>query len=379
MDIVNEEYNKIVEVTCQELLDIMDVSVLKKVKDIVKGMMGRSVRTKDPMFWPAGMLMLGLVTAAECAQDTFEQDKSGESEVANEVSDYIKNKAMAAVSSHVDRWIRDYNGKIDFVDDALAGFCFVKAYELTGEEKYKDAADKIAQFILTAPRDDQGTIIYNPGRNSANIFADGIGQVSMFMAAYTTEFPDSDLNTSSGKRLDACRQIENFFKMGVDKKSGLNYHGYSLSDNQRKGLLGWGRAYGWLFMGVAEAACAVSSNGSDSYFNVTGLYRQMVSTALEYQRQDGGWSWQMQAFDGHIDMSATGMILYSIARGYRAGIIGREYDEAMEKAKKCIEEHVQNGLVHDVLSSCDDFGVHYQTYGHYPWGQGAILAALSFK
>lgn len=391
--VTDERYKMVLDRTVDDLLGIMNVSLVQQAKDVVKSFMGRSVRTKDPLFWPAGMLMLGLVSAAE--QEDVE----------------IKSKCLAAISAHLDMWLKSYDGKIDFVDDALAGVCFIRAYELTHEDKYKEAADKIAQFILTAPRDEQGTIIYNPGRNSSNIFADGVGQVSMFMAAYISAFPDSDIVISSGSRLDASKQIKNFFEMGVDKKSGLNYHGYSLPDNQKKGLLGWGRAFGWLYMGVAEAACAAikssdEANDNDekvpnsenldssecqkdcpdrkrcfmnSGFNITGLYRQMSRTALEYQRADGGWSWQIQGTEGHIDMSATGMIAYSLARGYNAGILDNveDIDSSLDKAAECMLAHTEKGAVLDALSSCDDFGVHYQTYGHYPWGQGAVLAALA--
>lgn len=391
--VTDERYKMVLDRTVDDLLGIMNVSLVQQAKDVVKSFMGRSVRTKDPLFWPAGMLMLGLVSAAE--------QEDGE----------IKSKCLAAISAHLDMWLKSYDGKIDFVDDALSGVCFIKAYELTREDKYKEAADKIAQFILTAPRDEQGTIIYNPGRNSSNIFADGVGQVSMFMAAYTSAFSDSDIVISSGSRLDASKQIKNFFEMGVDKKSGLNYHGYSLHDNQKKGLLGWGRAFGWLYMGVAEAACTAimssdEANDNDekipnsenldssecqkdcpdkkrcfmnSGFNITGLYRQMSRTALEYQRADGGWSWQIQGIEGHIDMSATGMIAYSLARGYNAGILDNieDIDSSFDKAVECMLSHTEKGAVLDALSSCDDFGVHYQTYGHYPWGQGAVLAALA--
>ena len=395
MDHGMDFYKDIVNVTCEELLGIMNVSLAQQAKDVVKSFMGRSVRTKDPLFWPAGTELLGLLSAATYMKRLSEK-KSKEDSSASDYYDNIKSKCLFAISAHLDMWLKDYEGKIDFVDDALSGYCFVKLYEETLEDKYKEAADKIAQFILTAPRDDQGSIIYNPGRNSSNIFADGIGQVSMFMAAYMSAFPDSDIAISSGSRLDASKQIKNFFEMGVDKKSGLNYHGYSLPDNQKKGLLGWGRAFGWLFMGVAETAVAAVNSTIESEdakcsedcpekkrcfmnsaFNITGLYRQMCQTAIEYQRSDGGWSWQIQGVEGHIDMSATGMIAYSIARGYNAGLISDDITENFNKMRECMLSHTSGGKVTDALSSCDDFGVHYQTYGHYPWGQGMVLAALS--
>ena len=51
--------------------------------------------------------------------------------------------------------------------------------------------------------------------------------------------------------------------------------------------------------------------------------------------------------------------------------------EALKKVQDCIYAHIEGGIVTDSLSSCDDFAVHYQTYGNNPWGQGAALAALS--
>ncbi len=367
----NEMYQEIVKKAESELDDIMNVSLIDKMKDTAKKVMGRSVRTKDPLFWPSGMLMLGLLSAAK--------DR------------VIRPEIMAHISAHTDMWLRDYDGKIDFVDDALAGYCFVKSYEYTQEDKYKEAADKIADFIAKTPRDNDGSVIYNPGRDSTNIFADGAGQVSMFMAAYGEAFGDSDISISAGARLSAAKQIKNFYNHGIDKRTGLNYHGYSMEEGTKKGLLGWGRAFGWLFMGITEAAVVqakASVQGAPTKaeaiaedIDVVEIYRNICEIALDYQRFDGGWSWQMQAVEGHIDMSATGMIAYCIARGVNAGIFADSavppLKEKLAKARDCMIAHTKDGDVLDALSSCDDFGVHYQTYGAYPWGQGAVLAALA--
>ena len=160
---------------------------------------------------------------------------------------------------------------------------------------------------MTAARDAEGAILYNSGR-SGNVFADGIGQVSMFMAAY------------DDKALDSNEQLKLFYKYGMDEESGLCYHGYELkksntgdkdyaksgdSSNKlyvsdKKGILCWGRAFGWLIMGASvNAALGKAEEESLSHF------RSLCEAALKYQRADGGWSWQMQAVEGHIDMSAN--------------------------------------------------------------------------
>ena len=72
------------------------------------------------------------------------------------------------------------------------------------------------------------------------------------------------------------------------------------------------------------------------------------------------------------------MIAYSLAKGVGSGILEPGiYTPQLKKALECMLLHTSRGKVTDALSSCDDFGVHYQTYGCYPWGQGAVLAAVS--
>ena len=360
----NSAYYEVVGKTVEQLNNIMNVSLSDRVKDTVKKALGRSVRTKDPFFWHAGMLMVGLVSALECL------DKD---EDAKESSDKIK----ASLESHVDLWFRKTGGKVSFVDDALAGFALIKAYEITGNEKYKKAADAVSSYLKNAGRDAEGAILYNSGR-SGNIFADGIGQVSMFMAA------------CDDKAFDSNEQLRLFLKNGMDEASGLCYHGYELRKDadvngtskncyvfEKKGILCWGRAFGWLIMGASvNASLGKANEESLKYFT------DMCEAALKYQRKDGGWSWQMQAVDGHIDLSATGMIAYALGYALNNDVFGEDdisgrISEALKKAKDCIYAHTESGIVTDSLSSCDDFAVHYQTYGNNPWGQGAALAALS--
>lgn len=379
----NSAYYEVVKETVKQLNNIMNVSLSDRIKDTVKKALGRSVRTKDPLFWHAGMLMVGLVSALEYLEKVDD---------AKEIRDEIK----ASLEEHVNLWFRKTAGNVGFVDDALAGFALIKAYEITGNEKYKKAVDAVSLFLKSAGRDAEGAILYNSGR-SGNIFADGIGQVSMFMAA------------CDDKEFDSNEQLRMFYKFGMDEESGLCYHGYELrksdpcfegfadkkSDlcdkdfaesgdssknayvSDKKGILCWGRAFGWLIMGASVNA-ALGKEDEESF----SQFRSLCEAALKYQRADGGWSWQLQALDGHIDLSATGMIAYALGYAVNNDVFGEadlpdKISAALKKAEECIYAHSDKGIVLDALSSCDDFAVHYQTYGNNPWGQGAALAALS--
>ena len=94
----NSAYYEVVGKTVEQLNNIMNVSLSDRIKDLVKKALGRSVRTKDPFFWHAGMLMVGLVSALECL------DKD---EDAKEISDKIK----ASLEGHVDLWLKKTGGK----------------------------------------------------------------------------------------------------------------------------------------------------------------------------------------------------------------------------------------------------------------------------
>ena len=341
-----EQYKAMVGATISELNDIMNVSLKQRAKDLVKTAIGRAVRVEEPMFWPAGMLMLGLAEAREVlsGKDTLQLADPG-----------LVKRIDEAMESHLSLWQEQYNGKVDFVDDALAGAALVKMYAQTGKDLYRDAANRIYRFVFEAPRDPEGSIIYNPGK-TCNIFVDGIGQSAMFLSLYGRVFKNTEALSL------AKTQLMNFRKYGMDDRSGLCYHGYCITDGnagrliEKKGLLGWGRAMGWLMMGLSEY-CKGNVD-----MEIATWYRDLCGIVESYVRPDGGFSWQLQAIEGHLDTSATGMLMYAIRTGDMSIFVANT-DSA--------------GHVGSALSSCIDFGVHYQSYGNYPWGQGAALAAVS--
>ena len=106
-------------------------------------------------------------------------------------------------------------------------------------------------------------------------------------------------------------------------------------------------------------------------------FMDLSEILLSYQRTEGGYGWQIQAQQGHLDTSATGMVIYGLLNGLRE-TDRLETVEALDSSFAAIAASRQDGKILEALSSCDDFGVHYQVYGSFPWGQGAALAALTF-
>ena len=53
----------------------------------------------------------------------------------------------------------------------------------------------------------------------------------------------------------ARRQIGSFLNYGMDYLSSLPYHGYDRQSGVKYGIIGWGRATGWLLMGMSGIIC----------------------------------------------------------------------------------------------------------------------------
>ncbi len=358
-------YKKTIDIAIKQLHEIQHPSAETMLKNTAKKFLGRSVADKDIMFWPAGMLLLGLVRGLE----------------SKYIDDSTRKRIIKEINNHLDIW----DEKVEFVDDCLAGVAIIKYMQYI-EHNYPNEStmvvtltnyiNKIYSFIKYARTDSTGSIVYNSKANNDYIFADGCGMTTMFLSAYAAVFDDSEA------RLLAEKQFYDYMNNGLDKRTGLPYHGYSLDEHEQKGIIGWGRAVGWIMMGLSEY---VQLEDANKIF--TKWYQQLLITALTYQREDGGYSWQLECTGGHIDTSATGMITYGLMpaidnENIDIGLINATCTDGLStsinKAVQCLLEHIDNnGNVTDSLSPCKDFAVHYQTYGCYPWGQGATVAVLS--
>ena len=157
---MTEKERQIVNESIYQLKGIMYVTPRQIAKDLVKSAMGRSVRTKDPFFWHAGMLMLGLAEARRAA--------------ALEGDETLAHRIDETIMGHIMLWKERFDKNITYLDDALAGAALVKMFEQTDDIKLRSEcrsiAERIYKYILDAPRDLEETLVYNAGRSNAFLF-----------------------------------------------------------------------------------------------------------------------------------------------------------------------------------------------------------------
>ena len=236
------------------------------LKRSVKMAAGRKMEPIDKINWPNGLLAIGLV-------EYYKRHRN--SEEAREIQDCLKK--------YYDRWIAG-KCRMYYVDDALSGIALLELYGMTGDEKYKQAADTMARFLLCHETDATGSLPYRPGQKNGHIYADMIGMVCPFLCKYGCVSENE-----KAVRL-AVSQINNFINFGMDARTNLPYHGYHYKSGVKYGIIGWGRAVGWLMLGMSETLEYIRETHPD-YESIKQSYRRIVDKVEAYQLENGLYSW----------------------------------------------------------------------------------------
>lgn len=335
-----------------ELLTWPNLTAGDRMKRVLKAMTGRKQAPVDPVNWPNGLL-------AKALADYYQDHKN--SDEAREIIDVLKK--------YYDRFLAR-GCKIHYLDDAVSGMALIDLHQMTGDEKYKEAADKIAQFLFRHETDDAGNLPYRPAQQNGYIFADAIGMACPFLCKYGATY--GDLNATNL----AVTQLGNFIEMGMDEKSGLPYHGFVYESGVKYGIIGWGRAVGWLMIGMAESLHYMDP-ARPSYEPIKQAYRRLVDKVEAYQLEGGLYGWQLGAKDGPVDTSATAMILYAIAESLEDKVLIGIHRSRMMRGREALWNSVKDGRIYGCLAECLGFGLYPQVYGAYPWSLGPALSLFT--
>ena len=393
--------SKMTTIALHNLQEIEHPSPLKRGKDTVKRLLKRpgDASIQDPLFWPAGLLLLGLV-------------ETENPEAQNSARTYLQRHLHAEKTPP----------RLLHLDDSLAMGAGLRLYQKEGkrlpaqeQESLQEASrrsaipyrfrdfssqredfssrredfssllhegERFADILRKLPADVEGSLIYNPASGGDDIFADGCGMVSFFFSLLAS----CQGQDRSSYLSFAASQLTAFLQHGMDKRSGLPYHGYSLKKGCKQGIPGWSRAAGWLLMGYTEYLIACKKmNGRQSLPDEKLFlpYFQLLQSILNCQREDGALSWILCSSEGAVDTSGLSMLCYAIGRAEGEGLLAEcptLLPQQIFSLRHSLLPYIrEDGLVTGSLSACEDFAVHRQIYGSFPWGQGAALAAISLS
>lgn len=367
----NQIIQRMTKEAMDELLHYYDKGAKQKLKDMLKKAAGRYVPPKDVIFWDTGLLANGLM---ELPQDT---------------------EILQAVRQYFNCWI-EQGMSIYYVDDTLCGVALLRLYEATSDESYKQGADKLVNYLLTLGEkeaDALGSIPYRPAQKNGHVYVDGIGMMCPFLTMYGVKYGNE-------KAVElALTQIRNMLDYGMDIRTGLPYHGFRYESREKYGIIGWGRAVGWLLMGMKgtlywlqegrkEAEGDIAQKYDAEYQQLKEAFVKLLEAVKPYQRADGGFSWQLEAMEGPADSSATAMIAqalqFAAACGYAVSGGTQDTAEAEDDKGKALQcairfllESEKGGRIYCCLGECEGFSQYPQVYGAYPWSLGTTLEVLA--
>jgi unsaturated rhamnogalacturonyl hydrolase len=262
------------------------------------------------------------------------------------------------VQSYYDHFI-DHDGnilsyKLDEynIDRINPGKALFALYQKTRDEKYEKAIQLLRTQMKTHPRTSEGGF-WHKKIYPHQMWLDGIYMASPFLAQYAGTFDEPATFD------DVANQIILMEKHAREEKTGLLYHGWDESRQQRwadpqTGLSSqfWGRAIGWYAMAIVDVLDFMPQDHPQRTEIVAILNR--LATAIS-NVQDGETGLWYQVLDqgtrkgNYLESSASCMFVYAVAKGTRLGYLHPAFMNIAKKGYQGILDHFleidKNGVV----------------------------------
>lgn len=269
-----------------------------------------------------------------------------------ETGDIITAVAMAhdaVLRSQPDGRLAVINNNIAVTDPAANGEVVYRAYEYTKNEMYKNAADKMLDFLLSkSPKTDKGIICHNEisfheGYSPYQIWVDAIYMAPPFLAVM-------------GKLDEALCQIEGYLDYLYDEKTNLLFHIYDAGTKQfvRKKL--WVTGIGWALLGMARVIdVAIEKGREDISKKLIEKSTKILDALLKYQLPDGRFHDIVDDESSFVEGTGAMMTAAFIYRGIYGGWLDSKYEKNAKLVIDTMDNYIDEfGIIHEVCG-CPHF------------------------
>jgi len=220
------------------------------------------------------------------------------------------------------------------IDHINNGKLLLLLYQVTGKEKYKKAVDNLRGQLKTHPRTSEGGF-WHKKIYPSQMWLDGLYMGQPFYAEYAKLFGEDTVFN------DITRQFVLMERHARDPKTGLLYHGWDESRQQRwadktTGLSPnvWGRALGWFGMAMVDVLDHFPENhpGRDSIIQILNRFAKAVTSVQD--TKTGLWydvPNKQSEPKNYFEASASSMLVYTLAKGTRKGYLPATYQANAKK------------------------------------------------
>lgn len=242
--------------------------------------------------------------------------------------------------------LSDYN-----MDRVRPGNNMITLYKRTGDDKYRKAIETLISQMKGQPRTHSGGF-WHKKIYPYQMWLDGIYMSSPFMAYYAKEF------NQPGWFDEVVFQIKEIYKETLDPETGLVYHAWDESRQQRwcnpetgQSKHFWSRGTGWYMMALVDVPDYLPEDHQGRQEIIT-ILNELSEALLKVRDPETGLWYQVLDMGGregnYLEASGSAMFIYAFAKGAKNGYLDKKYldiaNEAFDNMVKVMIKTGDDGL-----------------------------------
>ena len=227
-----------------------------------------------------------------------------------------------------DGTIKSYKLEEYNIDRLNSGKMLFPIYAETKDEKYRLAMDLLKSQMDTHPRISNGGF-WHKKIYPNQVWLDGLYMAGPFLAEYGATFNVPALFD------EVALQLTTAYEDLLDEKTGLLYHGWDESRQQRwadpvtgKSPNFWSRSIGWYMMALVDALDFIPADHPKRNDIITILNN--ISTSVEKFRDPVSGMWYQVTDKGgkegnYLESTGSVMFIYTWVKGAQKGYLPKEF------------------------------------------------------
>lgn len=276
------------------------------------------------------------------------------------IYDYIYEYADEMIDSV--GTIKTYKLSNQNLDMIKSGDVLLYLYSKTKEERFLKAMKTLNSQMESQPKTSDGGY-WHKKVYPYQMWLDGLYMAEPFHTKYTLDFIE-DESKSQKVFDDVILQFDLIQKHSRDEKSGLLFHGWDESKEQRwanketgNSQHFWSRGMGWYGMAMVDVLDFLPEihPGRERIITYLNQYAEAITAV---QDDETGLWWQVldqgNREGNYLEATGTAMFVYTFAKGVRKGYLDKKYLAVAEKGYQGLLDNLisveENGVVN--LNKC---------------------------
>jgi unsaturated rhamnogalacturonyl hydrolase len=266
-----------------------------------------------------------------------------------EYYDYIKGYADTLVTK--EGKIKTYSVDNYNLDMLNSGNVLLYLYPETKQQNYLTALQMLREQIKGQPRTTEGGF-WHKKVYPHQMWLDGLYMGEPFYAHYTQQFSKGQEATAAYDEI--VLQFDQIQKHLLDKKTGLLYHGWDESKEQKWANEDtgtsphfWSRAMGWYGMAMVDVLDYLPANHPGRKHIIQYLNQYATAIVKVRDKKTGLW---YQVLDkggekgNYLESSGSSMFVYTLAKAAKKGYLPKSY---LDVARSSYDGIVKNLITVD--------------------------------